>query len=90
MDILRQGYSQEAERLLGCMDTIYSELVTIDYPDAITNGLRRQTDLVRGIVERTRGDLTISQREQHLENALEEMTQRLKEAQSTHADHSSV
>jgi translin len=90
MDILRQGYSQEAERLLGCMDTIYSELVTIDYPDAITNGLRRQTDLVRGIVERTRGDLTISQREQHLENALEEMTQRLKEAQSSHADHSSV
>ena len=58
LDILRHGYSDEAERLLGCMDEIYSLLVTMDYPDAITNGLRRQTDLVRGIVERTRGDLT--------------------------------
>jgi len=70
LDILRQGYSSEAERLLGCMDDIYNVLVTLDFPDAITNGLRRQTDLVRGIVERTRGDLTISLREQHLEQAL--------------------
>src|ERR671920_488012 len=50
-DILRSGYSQEAERLLGIMDEIYSVLVTMDYPDAITYGLRRQTDLVRGIIE---------------------------------------
>lgn len=71
LDILRQGYSSEAERLLNCMDDIYGELVTLDYPDAITNGLRRQTDLVRGIVERTRGDLTISLREQHLEKSME-------------------
>ncbi len=78
MDILRQGYSQEAERLLGCMDDIYSVLVTMDYPDAITNGLRRHTDLVRGIVERTRGDLTISLREQHLESALADLSAKLK------------
>jgi translin len=71
LDILRQGYSQEAERLLSCMDDIYDLLVTLDYPDAITNGLRRQTDLVRGILERTRGDLTISLREQQLQLALE-------------------
>lgn len=90
MDILRQGYSAEAERLLSCMDDIYSELVTIDYPDAITNGLRRQTDLVRGIVERTRGDLTISDREQHLERALDEMTQKLNEAKSGNAHHPGV
>jgi translin len=70
LDILRQGYSAEAERLLSCMDDIYAVLVTLDYPDAITNGLRRQTDLVRGIVERTRGDLTISLREQQLEQSM--------------------
>ncbi|MGA9398682.1 MAG: haloacid dehalogenase [Anaerolineaceae bacterium] len=70
LDILRQGYSKEAERLLNWMDEIYSILVTMDYPDAVTNGLRRQTDLVRGIVERTRGDLTISLREQHLEDTI--------------------
>jgi translin len=79
LDILRQGYSRETERLLACMDEIYNLLVTLDYPDAITNGLRRQTDLVRGIVERTRGDLTISLREQHLEKALAEFSGRLNE-----------
>lgn len=70
LDILRQGYSGEAERLLNCMDDIYATLVTMDYPDAVTNGLRRQTDIIRGVVERTRGDLTISLREQHLEQLM--------------------
>ena len=46
MDILRMGYSDEAEMLLSEMDDIYSVLITMDYPDAVTNGLRRQTDLV--------------------------------------------
>ncbi len=90
MDILRQGYSSEAERLLGCMDDIYSVLVTIDYPDAITSGLRRQTDLVRGILERTRGDLTISQREHHLELALEDIAKKLQEANAKNADNPGV
>ena len=53
------------------MDDIYAVLVTMDYPDAVTNGLRRQTDLARGIVERTRGDLTISLREHELQKALQ-------------------
>lgn len=80
LDILRQGYNQEAERLLSCMDDIYSVLVTMDYPDAITFGLRRHTDLARGIVERTRGDLTISLREQHLESALADLSRKLEES----------
>jgi translin len=79
LDILRQGYSNEAERLLSCMDDIYATLVTMDYPDAVTNGLRRQTDLIRGIVERTRGDMTISLREQHLEQVMLKLMSRLNE-----------
>ncbi len=71
LDILRLGYSEDAERLLACMDDIYNLLVTIDYPDAITHGLRRQTDLVRGILERTRGDLTLSLREERLKRVLD-------------------
>lgn len=70
LDILRHGYSNEAERLMGVMDDIYSVLVTMDYPDAITNGLRRQTDLARGIIEKTRGDITFSLRGGHLEQAI--------------------
>ncbi|HEX9013430.1 MAG TPA: haloacid dehalogenase [Anaerolineaceae bacterium] len=83
LDLLRHGYSEETERLLTCMDDIYGVLVTLDYPDAITNGLRRQTDLVRGIVERTRGDLTISLREQHLQRSLASLARRLDQAEGT-------
>jgi translin len=77
LDILRSGYSQEAERLLGHMDEIYSVLVTIDYPDAITNGLRRQTDLVRGIIEKTRGDITFSFRSHQLTKAISDFSAQL-------------
>lgn len=74
LDILRSGYSEEAERLLGHMDEIYAVLVTIDYPDAITNGLRRQTDLARGIIEKTRGDVTYSLRGHYLTEAIRNLS----------------
>ena len=82
LDILRHGYSDEAERLLNLMDDIYALLVTMDYPDAITYGLRRQTDLVRGIIERTRADLTTSIREERLQQALRDLEERLPNADS--------
>lgn len=81
LDILRQGYSHEAERLLTCMDDIYTQLVTMDYPDAITQGLRRQTDLVRNIVEKTRGDLTMSLQFQNMERSLDDYTRRINESE---------
>jgi translin len=77
LDILRHGYSDEVERLLDLMDEIYALLVTVDYPDAITHGLRRQTDLVRGIIERTRADLTTSLGEQRLQQSLKEFEARI-------------
>ena len=77
LDILRSGYSEEAERLLGHMDDIYAVLVTMDYPDAITNGLRRQTDLARGIIEKTRGDVTFSLRGQQLAEAIKSLSTQL-------------
>jgi translin len=70
LDIIRHDHSDEAERLLGMMDDIYSLLVTMDYPDAITAGLRRTTDMVRGVTERTRGDITTSLRQYRLQEAL--------------------
>jgi len=77
LDILRHGYSAEAERLLTLMDDIYSVLVTMDYPDAITNGLRRQTDIARSIIERTRGDITFSLRGEHLEKAILQLSEQI-------------
>lgn len=60
LDQLRRGRSDRGEELLGYMDEVYSLLVTIDFPDAMTGGLRRTTDALRGVLERTRGDLTTS------------------------------
>jgi translin len=88
LDILRHGHSQEAERLLSHMDDIYAVLVTMDYPDAITGGLRRLTDIVRSINERTRGDMTISLRQEHLEQHLNRLYDRLQGSESE--DHSSL
>jgi translin len=77
LDVIRQGYTQEAERLLGAMDAIYGVLVTIDYPDAITGGLRRTTDQLRAVLERTRGDVTNSIRQDQLVTALREFEGRI-------------
>ena len=60
LDRLRAGQFEGCEAILTAMDDIYSVLVTIDYPDAMTGGLRRTTDQTRGILERTRGDLTMA------------------------------
>ncbi|MEW5960809.1 MAG: haloacid dehalogenase, partial [Chloroflexota bacterium] len=77
LDALRRGDVNQAERLLGCMDDIYSVLVTVDFPDAITNGLRRSTDLVRGVLERTRGDVTTAVRQEQMKTLLREFEQRI-------------
>jgi translin len=78
LDIIRHGHSDEAERLLDVMDQIYSTLVTFDFNDSITGGLRRRTDTVRGVLERTRGDVTTSLRQAELERALKALEARLK------------
>jgi translin len=77
LDILRLGYSKEAERLLQHMDDIYAVLITMDYPNAITGGIRRQTDIARSIIERTRGDLTLSLRQEHLERSMAQLEKKL-------------
>lgn len=79
LDMLLKDNPAEAGRLLGEMDDIYAILVTMDYPDAITGGLRRLTDVARGIIERTRGDFTLSLRQERLENSLRELESRLDE-----------
>ncbi|MBI2862118.1 MAG: haloacid dehalogenase [Chloroflexi bacterium] len=60
LDSLRRGEFADIERLLATMDDIYSLLTTMDYPDALTNNLRRTTDAARGVLERTRGDVTLA------------------------------
>jgi translin len=71
LDLLRRGEEARAEALLRSMDHLYDLLVTMDYPDAITGNLRRSTDVARGIIEKTRGDLSVSLVQRDLRTALE-------------------
>lgn len=70
LDGLRHGEVARGEMLLTIMDDVYSVLVTVDYPDAITGGLRRTTDALRAVLERTRGDMTAAIRQEQLTSAL--------------------
>ena len=70
LDSLRRDDFSRCEELLDVMDEIYTILVTMDFPDAVTRGLRRNTDMVRGVLERTRGDLTVALRQRRLEEKL--------------------
>jgi translin len=78
LDALRQGKTERCEETLKAMDDIYSIMVTMDFPDAITGGLRRTTDVTRGIMEKTRGDLTSALRQDQLEQALAAFEARMK------------
>jgi translin len=77
LDSLRSGDMEHCEECLTAMDDIYSILMTFDYPDAMTSGLRRTSDAVRGILERTRGDLTLAVRQRDLERKLGEFEKRI-------------
>ncbi|MDQ1418846.1 MAG: translin [Acidimicrobiaceae bacterium] len=70
LDRLREGKLAVAERLLADMEDVYDLLVTIDYPDAVTAGLRRSADALRAVLERTRSDLTTSILQARLQAAI--------------------
>jgi translin len=72
LDLMRKGELKRCEQLLGAIDDMYYVLVSMDYPDGITFGLRRLTDVARSIIERTRGDFTTSTVQSALRAALEE------------------
>jgi translin len=78
LDSLRRNDLSRCEELLGTMDDIYSVIMTMDYPDGITYGLRRTSDAIRGILERTRGDLTLALRQQELEKKLQRTAKKKK------------
>jgi translin len=71
LDLLRKGEVQRSESMLEAMEEIYSVLASMDYPDAITGNLRRSTDVARSIMEKTRGDLSLSLVQRDLRDALE-------------------
>ena len=74
LDRLRDGDLSHGESLLQAMDDAYGMLIAIDYPDAVTGGLRRNTDALRAVLERTRGDLTTTVLQHRLQESIESRT----------------
>jgi len=81
LDLMRRDRVEEAEKYLDFMDDVYSLQTTIDFPDAITGGLRRATDVLRNVLERTRGDLTMGIRQDRMRDMLQNFEERLDEMQ---------
>lgn len=79
LDLMRHGELERCEELLDSMDEIYAVLTSMDYPDAITGGLRRRTDVARSLIERTRGEFSIALVQAGLQSALREHSARLDE-----------
>ena len=77
LDLIRQSRVDEAEPYLTAMDEIYQTIMSYDYPNSVTNGLRSRSDAARGLVERTRGDLTNALRQARLEQRMAEMAERM-------------
>ena len=67
LDALRRDSFDRCQELMDVMDEIYSILMTVDFPEPVTGGLRHSTDQMRGVLERTRGDLTMALRQRNLE-----------------------
>jgi len=78
LDSMRKDDLSRGEELLSAMDDIYNTLVTVDFPEAITGGLRRTTDVFRGVLEKTRSDLTLAMQQKSLENRLHNFEQNYK------------
>jgi translin len=74
LDSLRRGDFSRCEELLAIMDEIYGILMSMDFPELFAHGLRRTTDAIRGIIERTRGDLTVALKQKELETKLNNLS----------------
>ncbi|GAB4572760.1 MAG: haloacid dehalogenase [Anaerolineae bacterium] len=82
LNLLRDGEMAESRRLLAVMDTVYDVLFSFEYPDAVTGGLRRRVDQLRAVLERTRGDVTTSLRQERLLAAMRALEARLNVAEN--------
>ncbi len=83
LDRIRGDELERCEELLKFMEDIYALLMSVDFPDALTANLRRTTDMVRGVLERSRGDLTLTLSQKELEKRLEGFQRHLKPKEET-------
>ena len=74
LDNIRMSKREYLNEILDKMDELYTYLFSLDYPSGMTKDLRHKTDIARNIIERTRGDITLSIQMNKLTNLLEKST----------------
>tara|TARA_S200000501_G_scaffold82015_1_gene74171 strand:+ start:220 stop:876 length:657 start_codon:yes stop_codon:yes gene_type:complete len=77
LDNIRENKLLESENYLGVMNEVVDLLESVDYPEGVTQGLRRTTDQLRSVVERTRGDITIALQRNQLEEKIENFMKKI-------------
>lgn len=77
LDLIRKESFEKAEAFLDIMENIHAVLIDFDYPDAITGGLRRKTDISRSLIEKTRGDVVNAIGQKKLETAMQNLESKL-------------
>ncbi|MHA1579952.1 MAG: hypothetical protein ACTSUQ_10030 [Candidatus Freyarchaeota archaeon] len=77
LDSLRRGKIEKAESLLDLMEDVYLSLMSVDYPEAITSGLRHKRDVARSLVEKTRGDITLALQNRQLVEKIRSLSELL-------------
>ena len=79
LDEMRNNNFDNVERILTVMDDIYCMLITVDYPDAITLGLKRHTDMVRNILDKTRSEITLIKHQNELKDSINALMSKCKD-----------
>ncbi len=78
LDSLRRDDLAEAERALGLMEEIYTALKGLDFPRAVVPNLRRKVDVIRRLLEETRGDVTLAQQGHLIRESMEKAVKVMK------------
>jgi translin len=66
LDSILVGSAEEANKYLKLMENIYDAIIKFDYPSSLVP-IKRKQDQVRGIIEKTRGELAVASCERRIE-----------------------
>ena len=72
LDFILDGKAAKANEYLQHMDRIYDAIMSFDYPSALVP-IKKKQDMVRALIERTRGDLVVSSCEQRIHEKTHEL-----------------
>ena len=71
LDSIRTGKAKKADNYLSMMEEIYDVIIRFDYPSGLIP-IKKKQDMVRNLIERTRGELAVASCERRIEYRTDE------------------